>query len=168
MPSPMFMRVVAVRRGEVSSGAMSEESVGRVSRSGIIDRIQVQQFESSIILPRDPQSGQPTGRRQHQGLTVHKLFDKSSPDLYAILTTGEELSAVTLEFTRTSPGSGEEIYFEITAERCALVGIHTYVPSCLDPQKQQFGHMEALSFTYRRITWTHRITGHTANDDWDR
>jgi type VI secretion system secreted protein Hcp len=162
------MRIVAVQRGEVSAGAMSEESVGRFSKLNHVNKIQVQKLDSEIVLPRDPQTGQPTGRRQHKGITVHKIFDKASPDLYAILASGEELSTVSLEFWRTSPSGQEEQYFEIKAERCSIVQIDTYVPNCLDPKEQHMGHMEAVTFTYRRIIWTHKIAGTAASDDWDR
>ncbi len=168
MPSPVYMRILAVQSGDVSAGAMSEESVGRFSKLNHVDKIQVQQYVSELVLPRDPQTGQPTGPRQHRGITVHKIFDKSSPDLYGILASGEELVSVTLEFWRTSPSGSEEQYFEIKAERCTIVNMETYVPNCLDPQMSHMGHMEAVTFTYRKIMWTHKLAGTVKSDDWDR
>jgi type VI secretion system secreted protein Hcp len=168
MPSPIYMQISAVQRGDVSAGAMSEQSVGRLSKARHVDRIQVQAYDSDISLPRDIQTGMPTGRRVHKGITVHKIFDKASPDLYAILASGEELNFVTLEFWRTAPTGIEEQYFEIKAERCSIVQIHTYVPNCLDPQLSHMGHMEAVTMSYRRITWTHKVAGNVSSDDWDR
>ncbi len=168
MPSPAYMQIIAVKKGEITVGAMSEDSVGRFSKLNQIDRIQVQEFEGNIAMPRDIQAGQPTGRRVHHGFTIHKLFDKTSPDLYSILASGEELRQVKLEFWRTSPAGMEEKYFDITAERCTITGIRTYMPSALDMSLAHMGHMEAVSFAYRRITWHHLICSTMSNDDWDR
>ncbi|MFM2041471.1 MAG: hypothetical protein RLY86_47 [Pseudomonadota bacterium] len=167
MPSPAYMSIIAVQKGEVTTGAMSEDSVGRFSKASQIDRIQVQQFECEIALPRDPQTGQPVGRRVHRGFTIHKIFDKTSPDLYAMLAKGEELRTVKIEWWRTSPAGIEEKYYEIKAERCTITGMRTYMPNCLDPSLSFMGHMEAVSIAYRRITWHHLITGTMEVDDWD-
>ncbi len=168
MPGSMFMKIIGVRSGEVSADALSPESIGRSDMGVHRNKIQVMQYESEVILPRNPQNGQPTGKREHRGIVAHKYFDKSSPDLYGILASGEELSSVTFEFWRTPPGGNEEQYFEIKAERCTIVSIRTYVPNTLDPLSKPWGEMEAVTFTYRKITWTHRLAGTQRSDDWDR
>jgi type VI secretion system secreted protein Hcp len=168
MPEPIFMKMVGVRSGEISSGALGPESVGRASMLSHRNKIQVLQYESQFLLPSNPQTGQPSGRREHHGITVHKYFDKSSPDIHGMLATGEELSSVTLEFWRIPPDGEEEQYFEIKAERCTLVNIRTYVPNVLDPLQRHMGHMEAVTFKYRKITWTHKLANTSRGDDWDK
>ncbi|WP_252724590.1 type VI secretion system tube protein Hcp, partial [Acinetobacter baumannii] len=41
-------------------------------------------FNHEVIIPRDPQSGQPTGQRVHKPVVITKVFDKASPLLLAL------------------------------------------------------------------------------------
>ncbi|MAF03341.1 MAG: type VI secretion system tube protein Hcp, partial [Herbaspirillum sp.] len=38
--------------------------------------------------------------------------------------------------------------------------------NCLTPTNQQMGHMEDISFTYEKITWTFDPDGIEAEDSW--
>ena len=39
----------------------------------------------SVVGPRDPQSGLPTGQRMHKPFTIVKVTDKATPVLYRVL-----------------------------------------------------------------------------------
>ncbi|KEA24206.1 hypothetical protein BH79_29030 [Pseudomonas aeruginosa C0324C] len=56
-----------------------------------------------MIIPRDPQSGQPTGQRVHKPVVITKVFDKASPLLLAALTSGERLTKVEIQCTAPPP-----------------------------------------------------------------
>ena len=166
MPTPAYMSIEGLRQGNISAGANSMESMGNRYQEEHEDEITLQSYKHDIIIPRDPQSGQPSGQRVHQAFTVSKIFDKSSPLLYAALTSGERLSKVTIKWFRTSMQGTQEHYFTHELEDGMIVDIKGYMPNALDPSLGHMTHMEDISFTYRKISWTHEISGTSGSDDW--
>lgn len=167
MPVPAYMEIVGRSQGSLHSGCMSPESVGTLSKADKIDMIQVQAFKKRIILPRDPQSGQPSGKRVHEGFTITKVFDRSTPMLQQALAKGEQLQRVTIKWYRTAQGGYEEHYFTHEFEDATIVEINQYMPNCLDPQFQSFTHMEDVTITYKRVSWSHIVSGTEGFDSWD-
>ncbi|MDH5387815.1 MAG: Hcp family type VI secretion system effector [Gammaproteobacteria bacterium] len=165
MPIPAFMSVEGVTQGMITEGALSEESVGNLYQEGRDDQFMVQAFEHSIMIPRDSQSGQPSGTRIHKPLTVTKVFDKASPLLYQALVTGESLIC-RIEWYRTSSEGLNEHYFTHELEGAAIVDIKSIMPNCQDPNTAHFTHLEEVSFSYSTITWTHEVAGTEGTDDW--
>jgi len=47
-----------------------------------------------------------------------------------------------------------------------LVDIKSHMPNCQDPSQAHFTHLEEVSFTYRKITWTHEVSNTSSFDDW--
>ncbi|MGZ2768340.1 type VI secretion system tube protein Hcp, partial [Pseudomonas aeruginosa] len=41
-----------------------------------------------------------------------------------------------------------------------------YRHNCQDPGNAHFTHLEDVHFTYRKITWTHEVSGTSGSDDW--
>ena len=107
MPIPAYMRVEGVTSGVVSEGALSPESIGNLYQDGHEEEFMVQAFSHSIMIPRDSQSGQPSGTRIHRPLTVTKIFDKSSPLLYNCLVTGESLTCEITWYRTSAEGAIE-------------------------------------------------------------
>ncbi len=166
MPTPCFMTIEGATQGPITSGAFTEESVGNTYQEGHEDEILVQAFDHTVTVPTDPQSGQPTGQRVHKPLTITKVFDKSSPLLYAALTTGERLTACEIKWYRTSVSGQPEHYFTIALEDAIITNINARMPNCQDPGMSSFTHLEDVSFSYRMITWTHEVGGTEGSDDW--
>ena len=115
----------------------------------------MQAFQHQVIIPRDPQSGQPTGQRVHKPLMITKVFDKSSPLIFNALTSGERLNKCRLEWYRTSSTGTQEHYFTIELEDAVIVDVQSRMPNCQDPNMSHFTHLEDVYFTYRKIVWTH-------------
>lgn len=166
MPTPAYLTVEGTNQGAITSGTFTEDSVGNVYQEGHEDEILVQAFMHEVIIPRDPQSGQPTGQRVHKPMTITKVFDKSSPLLFTALTSGERLTKCLLKFYRTSADGQQEHYFSIELEDAIIVDIKSYMPNCQDPGQAHFTHLEDVSFTYRKITWSHVVAGTEGADDW--
>ncbi len=165
MPIPAYMSVEGVTQGMITEGALSEDSVGSLYQEGHEDQFIVQAFKHNIIIPRDQQSGQPSGLRVHQPLTITKVFDKSSPLLYQALVTGESLNCE-INWYRTSSEGAAEHYFTHLLEGAVVVDIKSIMPNCQDPTQSHFTHLEEVSFSYSTITWTHEIAGTEGGDDW--
>jgi type VI secretion system secreted protein Hcp len=166
MPTPAYLSIVGETQGAMTSGAFTGESVGNIYQEGHEDEILVQAFSHECSVPTDVQSGQPTGQRVHKPMTITKIFDKSSPLLYVALSTGERLSACRLKWYRTSAAGVQEHYFTIALEDAVVTNIRSYMPNCQDPSQAHFTHLEDVSFTYRKIIWTHEVAGTSGEDDW--
>ena len=166
MPIPAYMTITGVSQEDITAGANSEDSVGNDFQEEHEDEFLVQSFEHKIIVPTNPQSGQPSGQRVHQGLIVTKVFDKCSPLLYTALTTGERLSECEIKWYRTTSEGQEEHYFTHTLEDAVIVEIEAVMPDAQDPAFAHQTHMEKISFRYRKITWEHVIAGTEGSDDW--
>jgi len=130
------------------------------------DTILCQALNHEVYIPRDPQTGLPTGKRVHNPLTITKVFDKATPKLFQALSTGERMSDVTMKYYRINPSGTEEHYFTIKLEDAIIVSVKPWVPNALDQARERFTHMEDVSFTYSKIIWTWEIDGVEAQDAW--
>jgi type VI secretion system secreted protein Hcp len=166
MPTPAYASIEGVTQGLMTAGTFTQDSVGNIYQEGHEDECLVQAVKHDIVIPTDPQSGQPSGQRVHKPIILTKIFDKSSPLLYNALCSGERLTNVTLKWYRTSSAGTQEHYFTHVFEDAVIVGIHTWMPNCQDPAMAHFTHLEDVWINYRRITWTHEVGGTSATDDW--
>ncbi|CEH98534.1 hypothetical protein PAMH19_0265 [Pseudomonas aeruginosa] len=66
MATPAYMSITGTKQGLITAGAFTEDSVGNTYQEGHEDQVMVQGFNHEVIIPRDPQSGQPTGQRVHK------------------------------------------------------------------------------------------------------
>ncbi len=66
MATPAYMSITGTKQGLITAGAFTEDSVGNTYQEGHEDQVMVQGFNHEVIIPRDPQSGQPTGQRVHR------------------------------------------------------------------------------------------------------
>src|SRR5690606_28817149 len=88
MPTPAYMTIEGTNHSLDTDGTITEDSSRYSFQEGHEDQIRVQDMDHHVIIPRDPQSGQPTGQRVHEPLMITKVFDKSSPLLFNALTSG--------------------------------------------------------------------------------
>jgi type VI secretion system secreted protein Hcp len=103
-----------------------------------------------IISPRDAGSGLPTGKRQHQPITITKQFDKTSPLLLKALVSNENLTSVLIGLLR----NGQQVAtIKLTNASVSHYNLH--------------GMTETWAFTYQKIEWTWVDGGVTASDDWE-
>lgn len=157
MAMPAFMKLKGKAQGDIEGSVEIEAHKGS---------IQVQEFKHTIKLPIETQGGQPIGHRVHEPLTIHKYTDKASPKLYKALATGERFSEVEIKWYKINHNGEEEHYFTHKLEDAVIVNMTPYMPNCLDRDREQYGHMEEVQFTYRKIVWTWVDGGVSAEDDW--
>jgi type VI secretion system secreted protein Hcp len=166
MPTPAYVAIEGKNQGNITQGAFTAESVGNIYQEGHEDECIVQSFKHNIKLPRDPQSGQPSGQRVHNPAVLTKVFDKASPLLYNALTAGEVLPTVEIKWWRTSEDGKQEHYFTTKLIDALIVDITAHMPNCQDPHMEHFTHLEDVSMSYRAIEWTHEVAGTSGSDDW--
>src|SRR4051794_3294922 len=94
-------------------GQKQGEIKGSVTQKGREGKIMVIAVSHEIVSPRDAASGLPTGKRMHKPFVITKELDKSSPLLYSVLCTNENVSEWELQFwtpqLRATSGTGAEV-----------------------------------------------------------
>ena len=166
MPTPAYCSIQGETQGAITDGTFTPESVGNIYQEGHENEFLVEAFDHIVTVPTDPQSGQPTGQRVHKPIILTKIFDKCSPLLYQALTSGEKLPTVEIKWYRTSQEGTQEHYFTTKMEDAIITDITACMPNCQDPGLAHFTHLEKVSFSYRKITWTHAVAGTESFDDW--
>ena len=165
MPVPGYLTVSGATQGNITQGAGSTTSIGGLSQTGHEDQCLIEAMSCEVVIPRDPQSGQPTGTRVHQPSTFTKIFDKASPLLWQSLCTGEVLQ-MQMDFYRIATTGTQEKYYTIKWTDAVMVDGKGAMPNCLDPAFANYTNMETWSFTYRKIEWDNTAAGTSGSDDW--
>lgn len=139
---------------------------GDVTTAGHEEAIMVLDLNRSIISPRDVASGLPTGKRQHKPVTITKRIDKSSPLLMRALADNENLEEVMIKVYGNDRTGKLMHCYTILLENAHISSIKQYMnPPNLTSLSGD--HLEEVSFTYGKITWTYEDGGITSEDDWE-
>ena len=165
MPTPAYLAITGYRQGLISGGASTQESIGNLYKKGHENEILVQAYSHQIIIPRDPQSGQPTGKAVHKPFMISKVRDKSTPLILQALTTGEMLETCIIKWYETKSGQ-DEVCYSIELEDAVIVDVQSSMPSCNDPSMAHMANLEEVYFSYRKIIWTNHSCGTSGSADW--
>ena len=166
MPVPAYITIEGATQGNITEGVNTPESMGTKYQQDHTDEITVIGFEHNIMIPRDPQSGQPVGQRVHNPLIFTKRYDKSSPKLYEALCRGERLPNVEIKWYRTTMEGTMEHYFTHRLEDALIVGMQTMMELTTNMDLGYRDHEEKISLTYRKIEWEHVVASTAGSDDW--
>lgn len=155
-----------------AKGQKSGQIKGGITQKGREDSVGVIAVSHSIISPRDPQSGLPTGQRMHKPFVITKELDKSSPILYNVLCTNENLTEVTIKFwtpqLRATVGVGQEVqHYTVKLTNANISSLDFRMANIRNPELVKFAEYEEIAFTYQKIEWTWNDGGITAMDDWE-
>ena len=101
-----------------------------------------------IVSPRDPQSGLPTGQRQHKPISITKPVDSTSPLFLKALVENENLKTVVITLMN---GNSPLETITLTNANLAQYDLH--------------GSSETFQFTYQKIEW--QVGNAIASDDWE-
>ncbi|MBT3067139.1 type VI secretion system tube protein TssD [Rhodoferax sp. U11-2br] len=157
-----YLRLKGQKTGDVK---------GSVTQKGREGKIMVIAVSHSIVSPRDIQSGLPTGQRQHKPFVITKESDKSSPLLYNMLVTNENILDWELQFwtptLTATAGSGQEVQsHSVKLVNANIASIDFRMPNNKNPDLMRYAEYEEIAFTYQKIVWTWNDGGITASDDW--
>ena len=143
-------------------GKFKGESSG-IGRRTTKDRIPGVRFSLEVVLPRDPASGLPTGKRQHKPIVFTGEWGASSPQLFQALVTNEVLSTVLFEFVKTDLAGKQFVHSTIKLTDASISDLRSYL-DLTDAHDAR--ELEDVSLTYRRIEIEDVETKTTASDDW--
>jgi type VI secretion system secreted protein Hcp len=144
-------------------GAKQGEIKGSVTQKGREGTIALIAVSYGVETPIDSASGEASGKRQHQPVTIVKEVDQTSPQLFQALVANETLTAK-IEFWRPlADGSGTLApVFTITLANAFMSSIK--VASSEAPDAEE---LEEVQFVYQKIEVTWVEGGETATDDWN-
>jgi len=153
-------------------GQKSGQIKGSITQKGREDSIGVIAVSHSIVSPRDPQSGLPTGQRMHKPFVFTKELDKSTPLLFNVLCTNENLSEATFKFwqpqVKAQTGVGSEVqHFTVKLTNANIASIDFRQANIKNPELAKLAEYEEIALTYQKIEWTWNEGGITAADDWE-
>ena len=159
-----YLTLKGQRQGSIKGGVIQKGREGTIA---------VHAFNHSLTSPRDPASGQATGKRQHSPITITKPIDQSTPLLFNALVQNETLTTFELRFFApnkmgTAGGSGAEMnHYTIRLTNATVVSIHNTMPNNLFADMASVPQTEEVSFTYQKIEMVWVPGGVTAMDDWN-
>jgi type VI secretion system secreted protein Hcp len=165
MPQVAYMTVTGEKQGQITAGANTPESVGNKYQEEHTDESTVLECNHPIMIPRDPQTGQPTGQRVHLPFTVRTRFDKAAPLMDQAICTGERLQ-VEIKWWRTTMQGTQEHYYTHKLTDATLVDVKTEVVLCTDTSQDYRDHEKVYSMVYRKIEWKHEVAATEGSDDW--
>jgi type VI secretion system secreted protein Hcp len=157
MAQNAYLTIVGQKQGPINGG---------VTVKGQEGSILVDAFSEAIISPRDPATGLPTGKRQHEPVMILKHIDKASPLLINALVNNENLTTWILKFIGNDPTGKQMAIYTITLINANIASIRE---SMLDNEMAANASLplrEEIVFTYQKIQWTWTDGGITAIDDW--
>ncbi|MCO6465937.1 MAG: type VI secretion system tube protein Hcp [Bradyrhizobiaceae bacterium] len=130
--------------------------------------IEVQSWSWGVSNTSTPQTGLPTGKRQHKPMTIVKQLDKSSPQLYLRCAQGQHIKEAKLEMRRMGATGQLETFAKVTFSDLSICSIRTAggVDDDCDDRSDDVD-METVSFTYQKISWEWVGSGVMYEDDWE-
>jgi type VI secretion system secreted protein Hcp len=152
-----YLRLKGQRTGDIR---------GSVTQKGREGTIMVIAVDHELSSPRDPSSGLPTGKLRHKPVRITKELDRSSPLLYQMMTTNENLTGWELQFWRMTAAGTEIQNFTMRLTNANIADIEFHMPNNKNPDLMKYAEFEEVSFTYQRIDWTWNEGGITATADW--
>lgn len=154
------------------SGKKQGQIKGSVTQKGRENTIMVIAVSHEILSPRDAASGIATGKRMHKPFVITKELDKSSPLLYNVLVSNENLTEFVLDFWRPNAasatgGAGVEVqHYSVKLTNARISDIKFTMLNNKNPELTRYAEYEEVSFVYEKIEWTWKDGGITAMDDW--
>jgi len=153
-----YLSIVAQKQGQIR---------GSVAQKGREGKILVMGAMHQIVCPRDPASGLPTGKRAHKPFIILKELDRSSPFLFSILSSNENIASAEIQFWQPSPMGGERQHYTVRLINANISSIHFKMANNRYQKLMRLTEYEEVSFTYQRIEWIWNDGNLTGVDDWE-
>ena len=158
-----FAEIVGQKSGPVK---------GSITQKGRENSIGVIAASHSIVIPRDLQTGLPSGRRMHKPFVFTKELDRATPVLYNMLCTNENIPTATFRFwapkLKSSSGVGAEIQNYTVKLTNAKIASYDFRKTNIHlAELGSFAEYEEIVLTYQKIEWTWNDGKISAGDDWD-
>lgn len=146
----LYVKVVGMKQGTFKGDGLTTKAH--------LDQMLASTFDYGLVSPRDPASGQATGKRQHKPVVITKEWGPSMPQFLQAAATNERLTKVTMEFWDTDRTGVQRLHFVVTLTNASISEVKQHLVSDL--------LTEDLSFTFQKIMVEDKIGKTTFTDDW--
>jgi type VI secretion system secreted protein Hcp len=153
-----YLKLAGQKQGEIR---------GSVTQKGRERTIMVIALSHDIVTPRDPATGEASGKRQHRALVITKELDAASAPLHSAQASNENLKDWELQFWRPSATGTEQQHFTIRLTNASIASIHMEMPNNKHADLMRLETFEEVAFTYQTIEWIWTDGGLTSSDDWE-
>src|SRR5690242_9310885 len=89
-------------------------------QKGHTDQIVLSSYSFHVVSPRDPATGQVTGRRTYDPIRVTKQLNQSSPQILNALATNENLTSVVINFYQTTRTGTLVNFYRVTLTNATI------------------------------------------------
>ena len=159
----MSPRSNTLNTGAATAGVVHIEMMVKGQKTGVFkgdslqkghqDQIVLSAFALDVVSPRDPASGQATGRRIYKPIMVTKELNQSSPQFMNAVATNENLTTVVINFYQTTRTGTEVNFYRVTLTNAHITEVSQHTAgSTVD---------EDVFFVFTKIT-EDSLTGHTS------
>ena len=146
----LYVKVVGIKQGTFKGDGLTTR--------GHLDQMLATTFDYGLVSPRDPATGQASGKRQHKPVVITKEWGPSMPQFLTAAATNERLTKVTMEFWDTDRTGVQRLHFVVTLTNASVSEVKQQLASDL--------LTEELSFTFQKITVEDKIGKTIFMDDW--
>lgn len=117
-----------------------------------------------VVAPRDPATGQATGKRQHKPLNFVKSVDRTSPQYFQALVTNELLTSCTVTYFSSTDRAPVPTY-RVKLVNAAVIEVAQTKGDSRIAAAGPLGEHEQISLTFQRIEIEHLESQTFASDD---
>lgn len=139
---------------------------GSVNVTGREGSIEVLEFNHSIYIPTDNDTGELTGTRKHGGISIAKAFDASSPYLFKACCNGQKLKEAVIRWYKIDDSGQEVEYYEHTLEGVKISSFSPQMGNVKKPELEKFPHTESVILRYEKVTHTYMDGNVSHSDSW--
>lgn len=158
-----FSKVVGEKQGAFKGGCTQK------TREGWIQLIA---SNHSVMSPRDPASGQATGKRAHGPIRARMYYDQSITMWYQALVYNEGLKEVVLSYfspnvVGKTGGQGVEfLTYEVKLTNAFVSKVEFESLNNKNPELTRYENMVVVELVYQRIEGTWKTGNKVWADDW--
>ncbi len=144
-----------------SQGMFAGDGGGGKSKN----RIRIYSYSFAGHSPRDPATGQATGRRQYHPVIVSKEWGIASPEVWTAFANNERLTEVLIEFIASNPHGIEQVDHTIKLTNATISEVRDITERVPPPDGTEMRPLHEISFVFEKIEMQDK-SGKTFIDDW--
>lgn len=118
-----------------------------------VNTSRVHSVEHSMLQPRDPVTGEPTGNHEHRPLVIGKTLDRATPCLMRAMARRERLRVVVLEYFLPIDPMLLHPHVSVTLEGVTIVSHAHQSLSRFFVRNHRLNNVEMVGMAYEKIIW---------------
>lgn len=163
MAYEFYVSIEGTKQGKFKGESIRENHKDKIAGIG---------FTYECLSPRDANTGQASGKRQHKPVSFLKEWGAASPQIFQALCTNEVLKKVLFEFVHTTPEGEEEVYHTVTLTNATVSSLHQFVNNQAEDGRGKVvfdtREMEQVALTFQKIEIESKVGKTVAMDDWSK